>query len=112
VKSIKDFKEGDKIAVPGIKNSNQAICLQMAAATEWGQAQYARLDPLTITLPHPDAAVAIISKSTELVGHYGVSPVPGLRTRGARCARGVEILRHARRANDQRRHVHGQEIPR
>jgi len=29
VKSIKDFKEGDKIAVPGIKNSNQAICLQM-----------------------------------------------------------------------------------
>ena len=74
VKSIKDFKEGDKIAVPGIKNSNQAICLQMAAAAEWGQAHYARLDPLTITLPHPDAAVAIISKSTELVGHYGVSP--------------------------------------
>ena len=74
VKSIADFKEGDKIAVPGIKNSNQAICLQMAAAKEWGQAQYARLDPLTITLPHPDAAVAIISKSTELVGHYGVSP--------------------------------------
>src|SRR5882724_11771491 len=74
VKSIKDFKEGDKIAVPGIKNSNQAICLQMAAAKEWGQAQYARLDPLTITLPHPDAAVAIIAKSTELVGHYGVAP--------------------------------------
>jgi NitT/TauT family transport system substrate-binding protein len=74
VKSIKDFKEGDKIAVPGIKNSNQAICLQMAAAKEWGQAEYARLDPFTITLPHPDAAVAIISKSTELIGHYGVSP--------------------------------------
>jgi NitT/TauT family transport system substrate-binding protein len=74
VKSIKDFKEGDKIAVPGIKNSNQAICLQMAAAKEWGQAQYARLDPFTITLPHPDAVIAIISKSTELVGHYGVSP--------------------------------------
>src|SRR3954468_3977324 len=74
VKTIKDFKEGDKIAVPGVKNSNQAICLQMAAAKEWGQAPYARLDPLTITLPHPDAAVAIISKSTELVGHYGVSP--------------------------------------
>jgi NitT/TauT family transport system substrate-binding protein len=74
VKSIKDFKEGDKIAVPGIKNSNQAICLQMAAAKEWGQAHYARLDPFTITLPHPDAVIAIISKSTELVGHYGVSP--------------------------------------
>ena len=74
IKTIKDFKEGDKIAVPGIKNSNQAICLQMAAAREWGQANYARLDPLTITLPHPDAAIAIISRSTELTGHYGVSP--------------------------------------
>jgi NitT/TauT family transport system substrate-binding protein len=74
IKSIKDFKEGDKIAVPGIKNSNQAICLQMAAAKEWGQANYARLDPFTITLPHPDAAIAIIGRSTELTAHYGVSP--------------------------------------
>lgn len=74
VKSIKDFREGDKIAVPGVKNSNQAICLQMAAAKEWGQEHYARLDPFTITLPHPDAAVAIIAKSTELTAHYGVSP--------------------------------------
>jgi NitT/TauT family transport system substrate-binding protein len=74
VTTIKDFREGHKIAVPGIKNSNQAICLQMAAAKEWGQAQYARLDPFTVTLPHPDAAVAIISKSTELVAHYGVAP--------------------------------------
>ena len=46
----------------------------MAAAKEWGQANFARLDPLTITLPHPDAAIAIISRSTELTGHYGVSP--------------------------------------
>jgi NitT/TauT family transport system substrate-binding protein len=74
IKSIKDFKEGDKIAVPGVKNSNQAICLQMAAAKEWGQPNYAKLDPLTITLPHPDATIAIISKSTELTAHYGVSP--------------------------------------
>ena len=74
IKSIKDFKEGDKIAVPGIKNSNQAICLQMAAAKEWGQPNYARLDPLTVTLPHPDAAIAIIGKSTELTAHYGVAP--------------------------------------
>lgn len=74
VKTIRDFSERDKIAVPGVKVSNQAICLQMAAAKEWGQANYARLDPLTITLPHPDAAVAIISKSTEITGHYGVAP--------------------------------------
>jgi len=74
VKSIRDFRAGDKIAVPGVKNSNQAICLQMAAAQEWGEADYARLDPFTITLPHPDAAVAIIARSTEVIAHYGVAP--------------------------------------
>ena len=74
VRTIRDFTERDRIAVPGVKVSNQAICLQMAAAKEWGQAQYTRLDPLTVTLPHPDAAVAIMSKSTEVTGHYGVAP--------------------------------------
>ena len=74
VKTIRDFRETDRIAVPAIKNSNQAICLQMAAAKEWGQPNYARLDPFTITLPHPDAAIAIISKSTEVTAHYGVAP--------------------------------------
>jgi NitT/TauT family transport system substrate-binding protein len=74
VKSINDFKESDRIAVPAIKNSNQAICLQMAAAKEWGQAHYARLDPLTITLPHPDAVIAIMAKTTEVTAHYGVAP--------------------------------------
>ena len=74
VKTIRDFRETDRIAVPAIKNSNQAICLQMAAAKEWGQENYARLDPLTITLPHPDAAIAIMTKSTEVTAHYGVAP--------------------------------------
>jgi NitT/TauT family transport system substrate-binding protein len=74
IRTITDFKEGHKIAVPAVKVSNQAICLQMAAAKEWGQAEYARLDPFTITLPHPDAAIAIIAKSTEIAGHYGVAP--------------------------------------
>src|SRR5256885_11308602 len=74
VKTIRDFSERDRIAVPAIKNSNQAICLQMAAAKEWGQENYARLDPLTITLPHPAAAIAILAKSSEVTGHYGVAP--------------------------------------
>ena len=56
IKSIKDFTEQDKIAVPAIKVSSQAICLQMAAAKEWGDDQYAKLDAYTITRSHPDAA--------------------------------------------------------
>jgi NitT/TauT family transport system substrate-binding protein len=106
VKTIRDFTERDKIAVPGVKVSNQAICLQMAAAATWGQDQYARLDPLTITRPHPDAATAIMSRSTEITGHYGVAPFqnyelgsPGVHavlksydTLGAQTTNGVVLM--------------------
>ncbi len=74
VKTIRDFTDKDKIALPAVKVSSQAICLQMAAAKEWGQDQYARLDPLTITRPHPDAATSVISKATEINSHYSVAP--------------------------------------
>ncbi len=74
IKTIKDFTDKDKIAVPAIKVSSQAICLQMAAAKEWGDDQYARLDAFTITRSHPDAAVSVISKQTEIDSHYSVAP--------------------------------------
>jgi NitT/TauT family transport system substrate-binding protein len=74
LKTIKDFTAKDKIAVPAIKVSNQAICLQMEAAKQWGDDQYAKLDALTITRSHPDAAVSVISKTTEIDSHYSVAP--------------------------------------
>ena len=87
VKSIHDLSQTDRIALPAVKVSAQAIALQLAAAKEWGQAEYARLDALTITRSHPDAATAIMSKSTEINTHYAVAPyyqyelaVPGIRT--------------------------------
>jgi NitT/TauT family transport system substrate-binding protein len=74
IKTIKDFNEQDKIALPAVKVSSQAICLQMAAAKEWGDDQYAKLDSLTITRSHPEAAVSVISKATEINSHYSVAP--------------------------------------
>ena len=74
IKTIKDFGEQDKIALPAVKVSSQAICLQMAAAKEWGQDQYAKLDPLTITRSHPEAATSVMSKATEINSHYSVAP--------------------------------------
>jgi NitT/TauT family transport system substrate-binding protein len=74
VKTIKDFTDQDRIAVPAIKVSSQAICLQMAAAKEWGDDQYARLDAYTVTRSHPEAAVSVMSKATEIDSHYSVAP--------------------------------------
>jgi NitT/TauT family transport system substrate-binding protein len=74
IKTLADFTDKDKIAVPAIKVSSQAICLQMAAAKLWGDDQYAKLDPYTITSAHPEAAVSVIAKASEINSHYSVAP--------------------------------------
>src|SRR5437764_1978754 len=54
VKTIKDFTDKDRIALPAVKVSIQAVTLQMAAEQAFGAGQQYRLDPLTVTLSHPD----------------------------------------------------------
>jgi NitT/TauT family transport system substrate-binding protein len=74
VKSIKDLSEKDKIVVPSVKISTQAIMLQMAAAKEWGDGQYARLDPLTVSMSHPDGLVALMNATGGVNAHFTTSP--------------------------------------
>ena len=73
VHGLADYRPGMKIAMPAAKVSNQAIYLQMAAAKLWGPAEYARLDPLTISMSHPDAVAALLSKS-EIGSYFGAPP--------------------------------------
>jgi NitT/TauT family transport system substrate-binding protein len=74
VKSIKDLTDKDKIALPAIKISPQAVTLQAAAAQIWGFDQYARLDHLTVTLPHPEAMQALTSGRSEVTAHFATPP--------------------------------------
>ena len=74
IRRITHYTAQDKIAVPAVKVSIQAIMLQMAAASEWGQAQYARLDPLTVGMSPPDATVALLSDSGEIGSVFSVPP--------------------------------------
>ncbi len=74
VKTIADFTSKDKIAVPTIKVSNQAMLLEMAAAKEFGQENYAKLDSLTVSLPHPDAMTALLSGSGAVTAHFSAMP--------------------------------------
>ena len=73
LKSIADLTDNDRIAVPGVKISSQALLLEMAAAKLWGNAQYDRLDKLTVTLPHPDAITSLLSGGA-VDCHYSVAP--------------------------------------
>jgi NitT/TauT family transport system substrate-binding protein len=74
VKTIADFTEKDRIAVPAVGVSVQSRFLQYAAAKQWGDKSFDRLDKYTIALPHPDASAALIAGGTELSGHFSNPP--------------------------------------
>ena len=74
VKSLKDFTDKDRIAVPGIKTSLPAVILHMAAAKEFGDANYSKLDPITVGLPHPDALGVLLSGRGEINSHMASPP--------------------------------------
>ena len=74
IKSITDYTDKDKIAVPAVKISVQAMMLQMAAAKQWGQTNFAKLDPLTVGMTPPDATIALLSDSSEITSVFSVPP--------------------------------------
>jgi NitT/TauT family transport system substrate-binding protein len=61
VKTIADFTDKDKIALPAVKLTGHAIALEIEAAKIWGPDHYDKLDSITITRSHADSAAAIIS---------------------------------------------------
>src|SRR3954449_2594507 len=69
IKWLKDIGAGDKIAVPTVKVSTQAIVLQIAAAKLFGDDQWSKFDPNTVQLGHPDAVAAMSSPAHEIHNH-------------------------------------------
>jgi NitT/TauT family transport system substrate-binding protein len=88
VKSIADFTDADRIAIPTIKTSFNAIMLQMAAEKLWGEAGAEKLDHLTVQMGPPDSIAAISSGfgKAPITAHIGTEPFTsrGLKTPGAR----------------------------
>lgn len=75
VRSIADFTDKDRIAMPAIRVSLMAILLQMAAAQQWGPDQWNRLDRLTVSLPHAEATIMLSAKTpTEITAHFSGPP--------------------------------------
>jgi NitT/TauT family transport system substrate-binding protein len=52
----------------------QAVLLQMAAAKLYGEANWAKLDPLTVSMAHPDAFALLASGKSELNAHFSGPP--------------------------------------
>jgi hypothetical protein len=87
IKTVRDFGEGDKIAMPAIKVSVQAVTLEMAVAQAFGRENYAKLDHLTLALAPPDATIGLITGGAEFNSVFSVPPFqqqqleqPGIHT--------------------------------
>jgi NitT/TauT family transport system substrate-binding protein len=74
VKTIKDFTDKDRIALPAVKVSIQAVTLQMAAEKAFGAGQEHKLDAITVSLGHPDGFAAMMSGKSEITGHFTSAP--------------------------------------
>ena len=74
IRTLADYTPNDRIAVPGIKTSYAAVVLQMAVAKQFGFENYAKLDPMTVGMPHPEAYAAMMSGKTEITSHLASAP--------------------------------------
>src|SRR5665213_1172632 len=74
VHSLKDFTEKDRIAVPAVKVSTQAIILKIASEAAFGPGNQGKLDDLTVTLSHPDAVLAMSDSHGAIDSHFSTPP--------------------------------------
>jgi NitT/TauT family transport system substrate-binding protein len=72
IKSVRDFTDNDRIALPAPKVSVQAIMLQMIAEKTLGK--FDALDKLTVGMSHPDGTTAMLSGKLEITSHFTSAP--------------------------------------
>jgi NitT/TauT family transport system substrate-binding protein len=74
VRTIADFDDKDRIALPSVKVSVQAVVLQMAAAKAFGEKDFAKLDPLTVSMSPPDSTIALMGGAGNITAVFSVPP--------------------------------------
>jgi NitT/TauT family transport system substrate-binding protein len=74
VKTLRDFTDSDRIALPAVKISIQAVTLHMACEAEFGAGNHTKLDHLTVSMSHPDATAALLSGKSEITAHFTSPP--------------------------------------
>ncbi len=88
IKTIKDYTPSDRIALPTVRQSIQAITLGIALQKAYGDDKAnEKLLPNQVQMGHPDALVALLNPSHEVTSHFASSPFqeialknPGIHT--------------------------------
>ena len=111
VKTLKDFTDKDRIALPAVKVSIQAVTLQMACEKAFGAGQHTTLDHLTVSMSHPDATAALLSGKSEITAHFDQPAVPVPAARGSEGEEGAQLLRRAGWPDDIQLGLHDVDVP-
>ncbi|MBO9535553.1 ABC transporter substrate-binding protein [Herbaspirillum sp.] len=74
VRTLGDFSPKDRIALPATTVSLHARLLQIAASEKYGKDKFNHFDELTVSLPHSEAAAALLSGKTEVNSHFASPP--------------------------------------
>lgn len=74
VHSIRDFTDKDRIAMPAAGISLQAITLMIAAEKAFGPAEAKKLNPLCVTMSHPDGMAALLAGKAGVTAHFTSPP--------------------------------------
>ncbi len=74
IRTLADFTEADRIALPAAKVSGQAIILQMALAQRLGADKANDLDGITVSMSHPEAMEAMLAGKSGITAHLTSPP--------------------------------------
>ena len=75
IKTIKDYGPNDRIALPTVRQSIQAITLGIALQKAYGDDKAnEKLVPNQVQMGHPDALLALLNPQHEVTSHFASSP--------------------------------------
>ncbi|HZP79058.1 MAG TPA: ABC transporter substrate-binding protein [Pseudolabrys sp.] len=74
IKTLADLKPDDRIAVPAVRVSLQALALMAACEKQFGAGHAGELDNRTVSMQHPDALTALVVRSGPISTYVSSSP--------------------------------------
>ena len=74
IKTIADYTAADRIALPSVKVSMQAMMLNILAAKKFGDGEARKLDANTVSIGHPDATAGLLAGGSAFTSHFSSLP--------------------------------------
>jgi NitT/TauT family transport system substrate-binding protein len=74
IKTLRDFTSADRIALPSIRISLQAVVLAIGVEKAFGSGKWSELDNIEVAMAHPEAYAALTTGAGDITGYMASSP--------------------------------------